>query len=123
MNSPWKRRLSALVLFSTLVGSVSAADLPSYQSPSGSYCSNHRQSVLPQRQVSEIRQTVSQNLASAIDGMNSQSVLRDSDPAFIWAMEARWACAAAVGYLNGGTVDVESVQKCDCFHQRYLSFR
>ena len=44
-------------------------------------------------------------------------------PAFVWAMETRWACTAAIGYLDGGHLDEESVQKCDCFHQRYMSLR
>ncbi|MCP8884493.1 hypothetical protein NIM87_13315 [Devosia sp. XJ19-1] len=89
----------------------------------GGQCTNYRQSVMPLMPVEEIRQSVAANLESAKAGMDDPSVLTSRQPAFIWAMEARWACSTALGYLNGGYVDEESVQKCDCFHQQYVSFR
>lgn len=106
----------ALALSSTAIG----ADLLLY---SGGQCTNYRQSALPLQPVEEIRQSVSANLESAKAGMDDPSVLASRKPAFVWAMEARWACSAALGYLNGNYVDEESVQKCDCFHQQYVAFR
>jgi len=55
--------------------------------------------------------------------MNDPRVQASRQQAFTWAMETRWACTAAIGYLNGGNIDEESIQKCDCFHQRYISLK
>lgn len=99
---------------------ASAADLLHYR---GGQCLNYRQSVMPQMPVEDIRLSVSANLESAKAGMDDPSVLTSRQPAFVWAMEARWACSAALGYLNGGYVDEESVQKCDCFHQQFVAFQ
>lgn len=104
---------------SSVVG-VQAADLGHY---AGGQCTNYRQSYLPQQPVEIIRQSVSENMSSAKAGMDDPRTLTNSRPAFVWAMEARWACSAALGYLNGGHVDEQTVQKCDCFHQQYLAFR
>jgi hypothetical protein len=114
----WTAGLIALGLAAAT--SVSAADLSHYL---GGQCLNYRQSVMPLKPLEELRQSVSANFESAKAGMNDPNVLADREPAFIWAMEARWACSAALGYLNGGHVDEETVQKCDCFHQQYEFFR
>jgi hypothetical protein len=116
-------KLSAAgVVLLGLVGATgaSAADLGLYR---GGQCTNYRQSVMPQMPVEDIRLSVSANLESAKAGMDDPSVLASRQPAFIWAMEARWACSAALGYLNGGYVDDETVQKCDCFHQQFVAFQ
>lgn len=115
--------LRLLVAGSALVmsGAAMAADL------SGSYgariCISHTDSALASQPVETIRQTVWSNLDSAKAGMSDPAVLASARPAYTWAMEARWACETAAGYLKGGHVDAESVEKCDCFHQRYVSFR
>lgn len=114
------RGLAAAVATVALVGGAQAADLGLRYSSS---CVSYSQSTLPQQPRSVIDQTVVANFESAVAGMNDRSVQGSRQPAFIWAMEARWACSAAIGYLDGGHVDEESIQKCDCFHQRYLSFR
>lgn len=112
----------AIVLGMTLfaASAVGAADLTGYY---GGSCTSYRQSTLPSQSLDVVKQTVWANFESAKDGMNTPAVQAAREPAFIWAMEARWACSAAAGYLDGGYLDEESVQKCDCFHQRYLSFR
>ncbi|MBK1796291.1 hypothetical protein JHL21_17540 [Devosia sp. WQ 349] len=113
------RSLVGVLAVASIFG-VNAADLGHY---AGGQCSNYRQSYLHQQPVDDIRQSVSANLSSAKVGMGDPRTLTNSRPAFVWAMEARWACSAALGYLNGGHVDEETVQKCDCFHQQYLAFR
>lgn len=89
----------------------------------GSYCVALAQSNLPSQSPEVIRQTVWSNLDDAKAAMLEPAVLASLRPSYIWAMEARWACEAAVGYLANGRVDTESIQKCDCFYQRHLSFR
>lgn len=103
-----------------LIGAPSAADLTGYYAKS---CVSYRQSTLPTQPIENIRQTVWANFESAKAGMDNPAVQASRQPAFVWAMEARWACSAAIGYLDGGNLDEVSVQKCDCFHQRYVSFR
>ncbi|WEK03745.1 MAG: hypothetical protein P0Y65_16330 [Candidatus Devosia phytovorans] len=103
-----------------MTGAVQAADLTGYRA---GICISHSDSALASQSTETIRQTVWANFESAKTGMSDPQVLASNRSAFVWAMEARWACATAAGYLKGGNVDVESVEKCDCFHQRYESFR
>lgn len=103
-----------------VAGSAGAADLGVYRNTS---CLSYAQSTLPSEPQETIKQTLWANFQDAEAGMNDPRVQAARQPAFVWAMEARWACTAAIGYLNGGHLDEESVQKCDCFHQRYVSLR
>lgn len=109
-----------LVLASLSVVSANAADLGYYQ---GGLCQSYSQSTLPSLDFSTISQTVRANFESARDAMSEPRVLANRRSAYVWAMEARWACEAAVGYLKNGTLDEESIQKCDCFYRRFISFR
>lgn len=117
-----KSFLRFLVIASSimLAGNTVAADLGGYR---GALCVSHVQSNLPSQPREVIKQTVWANFENVEAGMNDPRVQSARQPAFIWAMEARWACSAAIGYLKGGYLDEESVQKCDCFHQRYQSLR
>ncbi|WP_240233115.1 hypothetical protein [Devosia lacusdianchii] len=111
--------VAGLVLFCT-AGTIQAADL------AGGYrgaCVSYSQSDLANQSPDVIRQTVWSNLDNAKSAMNEPSVLASTRPSFVWAMEARWACEAAAGYLETGHFDTASIQKCDCFYQRHLSFR
>ncbi|ODT80479.1 MAG: hypothetical protein ABS76_16220 [Pelagibacterium sp. SCN 64-44] len=101
-------------------GGAGAADLNTYRSGT---CVSYTQSTLPAQPREVVRQTIWTNFENAEAGMNDPRVQSARQPAFIWAMETRWACSAAIGYLKGGHLDEESVQKCDCFHQRYQSLR
>lgn len=103
-----------------LVGSAGAADLNIYRSAS---CVSYTQSTLPSQPGEIVKQTLWENFQDAEAGMNDPRVQASGRQAFTWAMETRWACTAAIGYLNGGNIDEESIQKCDCFHQRYVSLK
>ena len=105
---------------STLVTSASAADLAYHQ---GGICLSYSQSTLPTLDAGTIHQTVWSNFENARDAMSDPRVLANRRSAYVWAMQARWACSAAVGYLEGGYMDEESIQKCDCFYRRFISFR
>ncbi|MNL48256.1 hypothetical protein D3C87_1710970 [compost metagenome] len=103
-----------------LAGGAGAADLDFHRSAS---CTSYTQSTLPLQPRETIKQTLWDNFQNAEAGMNDPRVQASSRQAFVWAMETRWACTAAIGYLNGGNIDEESIQKCDCFHQRYISLK
>lgn len=103
-----------------LAGNAGAADLGIYRNAS---CVSYAQSTLPDETRETIKQTLWANFRDAEAGMNDPRVQAARQPAFVWAMETRWACTAAIGYLDGGHLDAESIQKCDCFHQRYVSLR
>jgi len=103
-----------------LAGSAGAADLNIYRSAS---CTSYPQSTLPSQPRDVVKQTLWDNFQDAEAGMNDPRVQASRQQAFTWAMETRWACTAAIGYLNGGNIDEESIQKCDCFHQRYISLK
>lgn len=100
-------------------GAVTAADLVHYRG----VCVNSAHSALPDQPNHVIRQTLQTNFEDAKAGMDEPRVIASTSPSLVWAMQTRWACSAAIGYLDGGHLDLESVQKCDCFHQRYVSFR
>jgi len=52
--------------------------------------------------------------------------VHSASPAFVWANETKIACAKAIGYLKLGhfrrEIDVESVQKCECFYARMVKY-
>ena len=52
------------------------------------------------------------------------SAVYSGSPAFLWANETKIACAKAIGYLKLGhfrrEIDVEMIQKCECFHARMV---
>ena len=54
------------------------------------------------------------------------SAVYSASPAFVWANETKIACAKAIGYLKLGhfrrEVDVENIQKCECFHSRMVRY-
>jgi hypothetical protein len=103
-----------------LAGSAGAADLNIARS---ACCVRYTHSTLPSQPRETIKQTLWNNFQDAEAGMNDPRVQGSRQQAFTWAMETRWACTAAIGYLNGGNIDEESIQKCDCFHQRYVSLK
>jgi hypothetical protein len=109
-----------LALASIWAVSANAADLGYHQ---GGLCQSYGQSTLASLDSSTINQTVVANFESARGAMSDPRVLANRRSAYVWAMEARWACEAAAGYLKNGTLDEESIQKCDCFYRRFISFR
>jgi hypothetical protein len=54
------------------------------------------------------------------------SAVYSASPAFVWANETKIACAKAIGYLKLGhfrrEIDIETIQKCECFHARMASY-
>jgi hypothetical protein len=104
----------------TASAAAHSADLAGY---AGGSCLGYSQFALATQPVDVINQTLWANFENAKAGMSEPGVLASRQSSLLWAMQARWACSAAIGYLNGGHIDAETIQKCDCFHQRYVSLR
>ncbi len=51
------------------------------------------------------------------------------DPLYLWANQAKINCAKALGYLKkwhhtfGAELDWETLQKCECFHERMVYYK
>ncbi len=58
----------------------------------------------------------------ALDISLSDKWIYSKSPVFTWATEAKIACARAIGYMKGGHVENEYVNKCDCFHKRMQTY-
>lgn len=109
-----------VVLACLFAGQSFAADLMLH---SASQCGSFRDSRLLSYAPSEAKQLVSEYFSEAKLAMVDPAVVGSRRPAYTWANEARLACGIALGYLKTGYLDEESVQKCDCFYQRFLAFR
>ncbi len=114
------RGAATLVAFLAL-GSAQAADLPGQVALSS--CAAADSSSLALLPAAQIEDRVADFHADASAAVQSEGVLLSRSPAFLWAREARFQCGKAIGYLNGGHVDAQSVQKCDCAHARLLQYR
>jgi len=50
-------------------------------------------------------------------------------PLYLWATEAKTSCAKALGYLKkwhhlfGSEMNVEMLQKCECFYERMVHYQ
>ena len=86
-------------------------------------CMAKSQSQLPELGRDDLAVTLQSYFDAGRDGMVNPAVVGSASPAFTWAHEARLACGEALGYFKSGHVDVTTVTKCDCFYQRYISFR
>lgn len=113
--------ICTLVIVSTaLTVPAAAADL------SGSYlqrCEAKSQSSLSELASDELLPLLLSYFEAGKEAMSNPVVRASRSPAFTWANETRLACGEAVGYLKGGHLDAGLVAQCDCFHQRYISFR
>lgn len=118
------RRLIRGLLAVLMVAATSqamAADL-AYGSY-GQQCLGYGDSGLASLPPAEIELEVTQYFVTAKAAMSEPGIVASRRPAFTWAHETRIACGKAIGYLMSSYVDADSVQKCDCFYRRFLSFR
>ncbi|WJI62281.1 hypothetical protein NLY43_27415 [Mesorhizobium sp. C416B] len=53
---------------------------------------------------------------------NSSEWINSSRPAFVWASEAKVACGMAYGYLKTNYKDEDTLNKCECFHDRMVEY-
>ncbi|BCH20846.1 hypothetical protein MesoLjLc_06030 [Mesorhizobium sp. L-8-10] len=58
----------------------------------------------------------------AIAVAKSDQWINSSRPAFLWASEAKVACGMAYGYLKTSYRDEDTINKCECFHNRMVEY-
>lgn len=117
----WGRSLIRIILSALLCSialSASAADLEAVMAKSCLFS--------PDSQILELKRaalitTVTQYRDDAKLASTDKNIVFSKSAAFDWAVAATVQCNVALGYLDGGHVDKESTQKCDCFHGRLLS--
>lgn len=115
-----KLGIFALAIAVALATPAGAADLAAQMY---NQCMAKSASSLPDLDRDELAVTLRTYFDAGRDGMKDDRVLSSRNPAFTWAYETRLACGEALGYLDGGYVDRTTIQQCDCFYQRYISFR
>jgi hypothetical protein len=74
-----------------------------------------------------LRSEVAKRYVRAVDVFNRQSTAYSTSPLFEWSNQTKIACAKAIGYLRrhfiwGPQIDVESIQKCECFYDRMVMY-
>ena len=99
---------------------VAAADLGYVERPG--ICLLRTDSQLMSLPAEEIERTVTEYFENSKLAMSEPVVVGSREPLFTWAFEARISCGKAVGYIKGGYLDEESIEKCDCFYKRFISF-
>ncbi len=111
-----KRFLCALAMLPLMVQGAGAADL-------GGYC----QLVQPSQLLTidnnkQLTDAVVQMMSEAVNVADDEKYIVNTSPAFTWASEAKVACGIAYGYLRTSTRDEDYLNRCECFHQRMVSY-
>lgn len=70
----------------------------------------------------QLRAEIDHRYVQSVQVAASEPVIYSSRPAFTWAHEAKAACGIAIGYLKSGTIDARFINKCDCFHERMMTY-
>jgi outer membrane protein OmpA-like peptidoglycan-associated protein len=74
--------------------------------------------ILSKGSARAMRGDVDQRYDAAVAMSRSKDVIRANDERFTWASETKVACGIAIGFLKTGTVDEDSIDKCDYYYQR-----
>ena len=57
-------------------------------------------------------------MTEAVNVADSDQWIDSRAAAFTWASETKVACGKAYGYLQSGYRDDDTINKCECFHNR-----
>ncbi|RWE43371.1 MAG: hypothetical protein EOS78_04295 [Mesorhizobium sp.] len=105
-----------------LAGSAGfAADI--IEGPTADYCRTVGTSnlVLTENTVDLTKQVV-KLMDESIAVAKSPEWINSSRPVFVWASEAKVACGMAYGYLKTNYKDEDTLNKCECFHDRMVEY-
>jgi hypothetical protein len=119
-----KRSARLLVSAATLllaVGSTGfAADI--IEGPVADYCRTVGTSNLVLNDNIDLKSEVVKLMDESVAVANSSEWINSSRPAFVWASEAKVACGMAYGYLKTNYKDEDTLNKCECFHDRMVEY-
>ncbi|MES0009302.1 hypothetical protein ACYG9Z_05890 [Mesorhizobium sp. RSR380A] len=120
-----KRSVRLLVSAATLflaVGSTGyAADI--IEGPVADYCRTVGTSNLVLNDnIVDLKVQVVKLMDESVAVANSSEWINSSRPAFVWASEAKVACGMAYGYLKTNYKDEDTLNKCECFHDRMVEY-
>ena len=110
----------AIAAATFLVSGAGAADLPGHGQARSACLVAAEHSTLATMPASALLPEIQLRFNRAVATANEPRAIDNNRPTFLWALEARQACAAAIGYLRGGAVERDYVAKCDCFHDRMI---
>lgn len=90
------------------------------------WCSHHTEAahLVGLLGTDRLRAEVESRYVTAVDTFHASGAT--TTPRFVWAHQAKVACAKAIGYLDyplRRTPTVEVLQKCECFFDRMAAFR
>jgi len=108
-------------LLSIVATGLEAADI--IEGPTGDYCRVVGTSNLVLNDdIVDLKQQVVKLMDESVAVANSSEWINSSRPAFVWASEAKVACGMAYGYLKTNYKDEDTLNKCECFHDRMVEY-
>ncbi|TPN51565.1 hypothetical protein [Mesorhizobium sp. B1-1-7] len=115
-------RLLASAAALLLAGSTGfAADI--IEGPTGDYCRTVGTSNLVLNDnIVDLKAQVVKLMDESVAAANSSEWINSSRPVFVWASEAKVACGMAYGYLKTNYKDEDTLNKCECFHDRMVEY-
>jgi hypothetical protein len=115
-------RLLASAAALLLAGSTGfAADI--IGEPTADYCRTVGTSNLVLNDnIVDLKAQVVKLMDESVAVANSSEWINSSRPAFTWASEAKVACGMAYGYLKTNYKDEDTLNKCECFHDRMVEY-
>ena len=108
-------------LLSILSTGLNAADI--IEGPSADYCRTVGTSNLVLNDnIVDLKAQVVKLMDESVAAANSSEWINSSRPVFVWASEAKVACGMAYGYLKTNYKDEDTLNKCECFHDRMVEY-
>lgn len=108
-------------LLSILSTGLNAADI--IEGPTGDYCRTVGTSNLVLNDnIVDLKAQVVKLMDESVAAANSSEWINSSRPVFVWASEAKVACGMAYGYLKTNYKDEDTLNKCECFHDRMVEY-
>ncbi|ESY11708.1 MULTISPECIES: hypothetical protein [unclassified Mesorhizobium] len=108
-------------LLSLCATGLQAADI--IEGPVADYCRTVGTSNLVLNDnIVDLKSEVVKLMDESVAVANSSEWINSSRPAFIWASEAKVACGMAYGYLKTNYKDEDTLNKCECFHDRMVEY-
>src|SRR5256885_1818663 len=115
------RLLGAAMFLAVGSTSLNAADI--IEGPSVDYCRVVGTSNLVLTDnIVDLKNQVVKLMDESVAAANSSEWIHSSRPVFVWASEAKVACGMAYGYLKTNYRDEDTLNKCECFHDRMVEY-